>query len=72
LALLGTTATSGLTVPTPSDYDNGEVGGMIIWQGKINYSEKTCPSAALSTTNPTCSARKRTPAAAVGSQGLTS
>jgi hypothetical protein len=24
------------------------------WQGKPNYSEKTCPSAALSTTNPTC------------------
>jgi hypothetical protein len=25
------------------------------WQGKPNYSEKTCPSAALSTTNPTWS-----------------
>jgi hypothetical protein len=24
------------------------------WQGKPKYSEKTCPSAALSTTNPTC------------------
>jgi hypothetical protein len=34
-------------------------------------SEKTCPSAALSTTNPTCSARTRTLAAAVGSQLLT-
>jgi hypothetical protein len=24
-----------------------------IWQGKPKYSEKTCPSATLSTTNPT-------------------
>jgi hypothetical protein len=24
------------------------------WQGQPNYTEKTCPSAALSTTNPTC------------------
>jgi hypothetical protein len=24
------------------------------WQGKPKYSEKTCPSATLSTTNPTC------------------
>jgi hypothetical protein len=24
------------------------------WQGKPKYSEKTCPSAALSTINPTC------------------
>jgi hypothetical protein len=24
------------------------------WQGKPKYSEKTCPNAALSTTNPTC------------------
>jgi hypothetical protein len=24
------------------------------WQGKPKYSEKSCPSAALSTTNPTC------------------
>jgi hypothetical protein len=24
------------------------------WQGKLKYSDKTCPSAALSTTNPTC------------------
>jgi hypothetical protein len=25
------------------------------WQGQLNYSEETCPSTALSTTNPTCS-----------------
>jgi hypothetical protein len=37
------------------------------WQGKPKYSEKTCPSATLSTTNPTCQTRARTRAAAVGS-----
>jgi hypothetical protein len=39
LGLLGTAATSRLW------WNN--------WQGKPKYSEKTCPSAALSTTNPT-------------------
>jgi hypothetical protein len=33
--------------------DCGEIGGMKIWQKKPKYSEKTCPSATLSTTNPT-------------------
>jgi hypothetical protein len=37
------------------------------WQGKPKYSEETCPSATLSTTNPTCQTR----AAAMGSQRLT-
>jgi hypothetical protein len=41
------------------------------WQGKPRYSEKTCPSANLSTTNPTWPDRARTRAAAVGSQRLT-
>jgi hypothetical protein len=41
------------------------------WQGKSKYSEKTCPDATLSTTNPTCQTRARTRAAAVGSQRLT-
>jgi hypothetical protein len=41
------------------------------WQGKPKYSEKTCPDATLSTTNPTCQTRARTRAAAVGSQRLT-
>jgi hypothetical protein len=37
------------------DDDCGEIGGMKIknWQGKPKYSDKTCPSAILSTTNPT-------------------
>jgi hypothetical protein len=32
--------------------DGGEIGGMKIGKGKTKYSEKTCPSATLSTTNP--------------------
>jgi hypothetical protein len=39
-------------VPAPGDYDDGEIGGML-GRGKPKYSEKTCPSAALSTPNPT-------------------
>jgi hypothetical protein len=27
------------------DGDCEEIGGMMIWQGKPKYSEKTCPSA---------------------------
>jgi hypothetical protein len=38
------------------------------WQRKPKYSEKTCPSATLSTTNPKCSAWARTRTAAMGSQ----
>jgi hypothetical protein len=39
-------------------------------QGKSKYSEKTCPSATLSTTNPTWPYRARTRAATVGNQRL--
>jgi hypothetical protein len=43
------------------DDDDGEVGGMNgFWQGKPKYSEKTCPDANLSTTNPTRQTRTRT------------
>jgi hypothetical protein len=59
-------------VPVPGDCEDGEVGGLKwFWQGKPKYSEKTCPGAILSTTNPTCQTRARTRAAAVGSQRLT-
>jgi hypothetical protein len=54
LSPLGTSATIWLIVPAPVDRSwvwssrwNEN------WQGKPKYSEKTCPSAALSTTNPT-------------------
>jgi hypothetical protein len=71
LGPLGTAATNTPTVPASGDYDDGDIGGMMVWQGKPEYSEKTSPSAAVSTTNPTWSARTRTRAAAVGSQRLT-
>jgi hypothetical protein len=35
------------------DDDCGAISGMEEWQGKLKYSVKTCPSAALSTTDPT-------------------
>jgi hypothetical protein len=58
-----------LLLSAPGDCDGGEVGGMNgFWHGKPKYSEKTCPDATLSTTNPTCQTRVRTRAAAVGSQ----
>jgi hypothetical protein len=41
-------------MPAPGDYDDEEIGGMMIWQENPKYSEKTCTSASLSTTNPTC------------------
>jgi hypothetical protein len=47
---LGIAAISRPIVQVPGDYDDGEIGEMI---GRGN-SEKSCPSAALSTTNPTC------------------
>jgi hypothetical protein len=53
LGPLGTAATNTPIMPAPGDYVGGEIGGMI-WQGNPTYSEKTCPSASLSTTNPTC------------------
>jgi hypothetical protein len=55
------------SVPAPGDYEDGESD----WQRKPKYSEKTWPSAALSTTNPTWPDRARTRAAAVGIRRLT-
>jgi hypothetical protein len=54
----------------------GWLWGWRIWwnddrQGKLKYSEKTCPSATLSTINPTWPDRARTQVAAMGSQWLT-
>jgi hypothetical protein len=50
---LGTAATNRPIVPAPGDYDDGEIGE-IIGRGKQSTRRKTCPNAALSTTNPTC------------------
>jgi hypothetical protein len=61
LNLLGTAPTSGLLYK-PQVIDEGDCGAMWNvecgmwnedWQGKLKYSEITCPSATLSTTNPT-------------------
>jgi hypothetical protein len=35
------------------DDECGAIGGMRIGKGKSKYSQKTCPSATVSTTNPT-------------------
>jgi hypothetical protein len=50
LGPLSTAATNRPIVLAPGDYDDGEIGG-IFGQGIPKYSEKICPSAALSTTN---------------------
>jgi hypothetical protein len=68
MGLLGTAATNRLIVTAPGDYVDGKIGDDD-WQGKPKYSEKTCPSAALSIETPHA-ARTRTRAAAVGSQRL--
>jgi hypothetical protein len=52
LGALGTSAIYWPIVPSPGDCEDGEFGGMN-WQGKPKYSEKSCPGATLSTTNPT-------------------
>jgi hypothetical protein len=68
----GTAAITWPIVLVPGDCEDGEVGGMKwFWQGKPKYSEKTCPDAISSTTNPTSQNRARTRAAAMESQRLT-
>jgi hypothetical protein len=67
LSPLGTAATVALLYP-PQMIDDGD------WQGKPKYSEKTCLSATLSTTDPTFPydlTRARSRAAGVGSRRLT-
>jgi hypothetical protein len=54
LGSLGAAVTNRSVVPAPGDYDDGEIGGMMIGRGDRSSLEKTCPSAALSTTNTTC------------------
>jgi hypothetical protein len=53
LGPLGTSAIYWPIVPAPGDCEDGEIWWNEDWQGKPKYSEKTCPSATLSTTNPT-------------------
>jgi hypothetical protein len=54
LGPFGTAAINRLITPAPGGYDDGR-NWWNYWQGKPKYfGEKTCPSASLSTTNPTC------------------
>jgi hypothetical protein len=52
---LGAAATTGLLYQPRmiGEGDCGEIGGMNIGRGNWSTLEKTCPSATLSTTNPT-------------------
>jgi hypothetical protein len=52
LGPLGTAATNRPIVPAPSNYDDGEIGGMMIGKGNGSTLRIPAPSVALSTTNP--------------------
>jgi hypothetical protein len=43
LGPLGTMATSRPIVPAPGDYDNGEIGGMMIGRGSRSTQRKPAP-----------------------------
>jgi hypothetical protein len=43
LGPLGTAATSRPIVPAPGDYDNGEIGGMMIGKGNRSNRRKPAP-----------------------------
>jgi hypothetical protein len=43
LDLLGTAATNRPIVPAPGDYDDGEIGGMIIGRGNRSTRRKPAP-----------------------------
>jgi hypothetical protein len=68
LGPLGTAATNRPIVPAPSDYDNGEIGGMI-GRGNRNTRRQPAPVPLCLPQTPHAS-RTRTRAAAVGSQRL--
>jgi hypothetical protein len=70
LGPLGTAATNRPIVPPPGDYDDGEIGGMMIGKGNRNTLRKPAPVPLCPPQTPH-DARTRTLAAAVGSQGLT-
>jgi hypothetical protein len=53
LGPLGNAATNRPIVPTPGDYKDGEIGGMIV-RGNGSTQRKPDPVPLLSTTNTTC------------------
>jgi hypothetical protein len=70
LGPLGNAATNRPIVSAPGEYDDGEIGGMMIGKGNRSIRRKPAP-------NPLCppqtphAGRTRTRAAAMGSQRLT-
>jgi hypothetical protein len=70
LGPLGTEASNRPIVPAPGEYDDREIGGMIIGRGNRSTQRKPAPML-LSPPQTTHAARTRTRAAAVGSQRLT-
>jgi hypothetical protein len=69
LGPLGTAAINRPVVPAPGDYDEGEIGGMI-GGGNRSTRRKPAPMPLCPPQTPPA-VRKRTRAAAVGSQRLT-
>jgi hypothetical protein len=70
LGPLGTAATNRRIVPAPGDYDDGEIGGMMIGRGKRSIRRKPATVPLCPPQNPHA-AQTRTRAAAVESQHLT-
>jgi hypothetical protein len=71
MGALGTSANNLPIVPAPGNYEVGKFGGMMIEGGNRSTLRKPTSVPFFSTTNPTCSDRKRTRAAGVGSQRIT-
>jgi hypothetical protein len=70
LGPLSTAAINRPIVPAPGDYDDGEIGGMMIGRGNRSTRRKPT-SVPLYPPQTPHAARKRTRATAVGSQRLT-
>jgi hypothetical protein len=69
LGPLGTEATNRPIVPAPGDYDDGEIGGMMMGRGNRGTRRKRDPVPLCPPQTPHA-ARTRTRSAAVGSQRL--
>jgi hypothetical protein len=70
LGPLGTAATNRPIVPAPGNYDDGEIGGMMIGRGNRSTRRKPAPAPLCPPQTPHA-VRTRTQAAEVGSQRLT-
>jgi hypothetical protein len=70
LGPLGTAATNRPIVPAPGDYDDGEIGGMMIGRRNQSTRRKPAPMPLCPPQTPHA-AWPRTRAAAVGSQRIT-